>query len=104
MESEVNVINSELNDLNIRNSDSSEINWFEIIGDDLCEYILSFITFEDKIRLETVCKQWKQFIYNKQFVLNINNYGYKENNSLNKLWERNSSVLNLIAFVCVLKK
>src|ERR1700733_14144326 len=98
MESEVNVINSELNDSNIRKCDSSEINWFEIIGDDLCEYILSFITFEDKIRLETVCKQWKQFIYNKQFVLNVNNFAYKGINSLNKLLDQNSCGINLIAF------
>ena len=86
MESEVNVINSQLNDLNIRKEEKSEINWFEIIGDDLCEYILSFITFEDKIRLETVCKQWKQFIYNKQFVLTFDYYGRNRGiNSLNKL-------------------
>jgi hypothetical protein len=38
-----------------------------VFGEHYC--ILSFITFEDKIRLETVSKQWKQFIYNKQFVL-----------------------------------
>ena len=40
-------------------------------GDDLTEEILQYLTFEDKIRLECVSKQWKRCVFNKQFVLEI---------------------------------
>ena len=32
-------------------------------GDDLTELILSFLWFEDKIRLECVSKQWKRCVF-----------------------------------------
>ena len=51
------------------NSDS-----FDRFGDDLCELLLSYLTFEDKIRLQCVSKQWKRTILNKQYVVSkINN-------------------------------
>ena len=40
-------------------------------GDDLTELILSFLWFEDKIRLECVSKQWKRCVFQRQFVIEI---------------------------------
>ena len=45
--------------------------FFDRFGDDLTELILSYLTFEDKIRLECVSKQWRRLVFNKQFELNI---------------------------------
>ena len=44
-----------------------EKNSFDRFGDDLTELILQYLTFEDKVRLECVSKQWKRCIYQKQF-------------------------------------
>ena len=46
-------------------------NSFDRLGDDLTELILQYLTFEDKVRLECVSKQWRRLIYNKQSVINI---------------------------------
>ena len=43
-------------------------NSFNRFGDDLCELILSYLTFEDKIRLQSVSKQWNRTIFNKQLA------------------------------------
>ena len=40
---------------------------FDRFGDDLCELLLSFDSFEDKIRFENIWKQWQTLIFNKQF-------------------------------------
>ena len=40
-------------------------------GDDLTEELLQYMTFEDKIRLECVSKQWQRCVFNKQFGLDI---------------------------------
>ena len=40
-------------------------------GDDLTELILSYLTFKDKIRLESVSKQWQRCISEKQFELEL---------------------------------
>ena len=40
-------------------------------GDDLTELILQYLTFEDKVRLECVSKQWRRLVFNKQFVIGI---------------------------------
>ena len=45
-------------------------NSFDRFGDDLTELLLSYLTFDDKIRLECVSKQWTRLILNKQFVFN----------------------------------
>ena len=42
---------------------------FDRFGDDLCEVLLSYLSFEDKIRLQCVDKQWNRFILTKQSVL-----------------------------------
>ena len=47
-------------------------------GDDLTEEVLQYLTFEDKIRLECVSKQWQRLIYNKQFVIELIEYEYSE--------------------------
>ena len=44
---------------------------FERFGDDLTELIVSYLWFEDKVRLECVSKQWRRYVYQKQFVLCI---------------------------------
>ena len=48
-------------------------NSFDRFGDDLCEYVLSFIEFKDSFRLSCVSKQWKRLIFNKQKHLLIDN-------------------------------
>ena len=42
------------------------------MGDDLTELILQYLTFEDKVRLECVSKQWRRLVFNKQFVIELN--------------------------------
>ena len=82
-------------------------NCFDRFGDDLTELILSFLWFEDKIRLECVSKQWKRYVFNKQFVIEIvdktRKYCEKEkNNSLDKLCLRSDDKRQLVE--SVLKK
>ena len=64
-------------------------NSFDRFGDDLTEEILQYMTFEDKIRLECVSKQWRRLVFNKQFVIELNmnleDNRYEKQNSLNKL-------------------
>ena len=38
----------------------------------MCEEILQYLTFEDKVRLECVSKQWRRLVFNKQFDIEIN--------------------------------
>ena len=47
-------------------------------GDDLTEEILQYMTFEDKIRLECVSKQWKRCVFQRQSTIEIMSF-----NSLN---------------------
>ena len=54
-------------------------------GDDLTELILSFLWFEDKIRLECVSKQWKRCVFQRQFFIEIDFYSNGSHNSMNKL-------------------
>ena len=49
-------------------------NSFDRFGDDLTEEILQYLTFEDKIRLECVSKQWKRCVYTKQFEIILKPY------------------------------
>ena len=58
-------------------------------GDDLNEEVLQYLTFEDKIRLECVSKQWQRCVYQKQYVIEIDFFrSYKRQNSLNGLFRR----------------
>ena len=53
-------------------------NSFDRLGDDLTELILQYLTFEDKVRLECVSKQWRRLVFNKQFVIELNAEIYYE--------------------------
>ena len=59
-------------------------NSFDRFGDDLTELIVSYLWFEDKVRLECVSKQWRRLVFNKQFAieLNSNQFLRKNKNSL----------------------
>ena len=46
-------------------------NSFDRFGDDLTELIVSYLWFEDKVRLECVSKQWRRLVFNKQFVIEL---------------------------------
>ena len=39
---------------------------FDRFGDDLCQLLLSYLSFEDKIRLQCVAKQWNRLIFNNK--------------------------------------
>ena len=57
--------------------------------DDLIEDILVNLSFEDKIKYECVCRQWKRCLFKRQTVLvidgNENSGEIKSSNSLNQL-------------------
>jgi hypothetical protein len=76
------------------------------ICDDLCEVLLSYLSFEDKIRFECVSKQWQKLIYNKQYILEVNETSDKSKNCLNSLLKakKRSYNLNIKAFESILKK
>ena len=61
-------------------------NCFDRFGDDLTELILQYLTFEDKVRLECVSKQWRRLVFNKQFVIELKEEETK--NSLKRLIRR----------------
>ena len=42
---------------------------FDRFGDDLTQEIIQYLTFDDKIRLECVSKQWRRLVFRRQFVL-----------------------------------
>ena len=48
---------------------------FDRFGDDLCEVLLSYLSFEDKIRLQCVDKQWNRLVFNKQTALIVSDWG-----------------------------
>ena len=81
-------------------------NSFDRFGDDMTELILSYLTFEDKIRLECVSKQWQRCVFQKQFVIEV--IGPKKSqqtrDSLGRLIRRKNKALNRIALESVLKK
>ena len=104
------LINKPFIDINFHNYSNTQMkvypkNSFDRFGDDLTELILQYLTFEDKVRLECVSKQWRRLVFNKQFAIEIfdpksehmNNFrqipliskiGFKieeRHNSLNKL-------------------
>ena len=82
-------------------------------GDDLTELILSYLPFSAKVRLDSVSKQWRRLIYNKQFVLELNSSEEPtaRPNSLNRLIGDKTSIgvhmlsdIKLPALESVLKK
>ena len=74
-------------------------------GDDLTEEILQYLTFEDKVRLECVSKQWKRCVFQRQFIFEIDFYSHESHNTLNKLIVKDENHhLNEEALESVLKK
>ena len=49
------------------------------LGDDLTELIVSYLWFEDKVRLECVSKQWRRLVFSKQFAIEFSIYPSKNN-------------------------
>jgi hypothetical protein len=93
-------------DNNNNNKSLKRDSFSDRICDDLCEVLLSYLSFEDKIRFECVSKQFQRCVYNKQNILEVNDYMIEEKNKLNKLLIRlkaNKS-FNYKAFESVLKK
>ena len=78
------------------------------MGDDLTELILQYLTFEDKVRLECVSKQWRRLVFNKQFVIEIINRRLQQTKdslrSLNQNNEPNMESINRRALESVLHK
>jgi len=73
------------------------------ICDDLCEVLLSYLSFEDKIRFECVSKQWKKLIFNKQFIIEVYQRSYGDQiYGLNQLLKGRN--LDMFAFESVLTK
>ncbi len=56
------------------------------ICNDLCEVLLSYLSFEDKIRFECVSKQWQKLIYNKQYILEVNETSDKSKSFYYKIY------------------
>ena len=82
-------------------------NSFDRFGDDLTEEILQYLTFEDKIRLECVSKQWKRCVFEKQFVIELRHKRIEKQNSLDKLCYINNNlsyVTKVMSLESVLKK
>ena len=85
------LLNNNFNDITYHNYSNTQMkvyakNCFDRFGDDLTEEILQYLTFEDKVRLECVSKQWRRLVFNKQFVIEFLNSGHKNKNSLNGLY------------------
>jgi hypothetical protein len=84
---------------------TKSVSFNDRINDNLCQIIISYLSFEEKIRFESVSKLWQKFIFNKQFCLQIDSNCFDERNSLNKLLKTGSkNWFNLKAFESVLKK
>lgn len=69
-------------------SNAFDSNSFDF-SDDLCELILSYLSLEDKLKLECVNKQWQRLIYNKiiEFEYPLNSNYFSNDFNLNKkLW------------------
>ena len=119
------LINKPFIDINFHNYSNTQMkvyakNSFDRFGDDLTELILQYLTFEDKVRLECVSKQWRRLVFNKQFVIEILDAEYHEKvNKLHEFWDSkkrynsseklykfgyNGRELNVKAFESVLKK
>ena len=64
---------------------------------------LSYLSFEDKIRFECVSKQFQKSIFNKQFIIEIDEYPNRKENTLNALMNKTNK-FNVKAFESVLKK
>ena len=76
---------------------------FDRFGDDLTELILSFMSLENKIKLECVAKQWQRFVFNKQFAIEIWRI-YQESTKDSLIGLYNGSRIKRKALKSILKK
>ncbi len=77
------------------------------ICDDLCEVLLKYLSFEDKIKFECVSKQFQRLIFNKQNKLRLDFFGDSDPNTLNQSINcdsRCSGSIKSEAFESVVKK
>ncbi len=59
----------------INNKNNNEIDSRrDSLSDDLFEVFLKHLSFSDKICFECVSKQFQRLVFNKQFVVDINDY------------------------------
>ena len=47
---------------------------FQRLGDDLTEELLKFLSFEDRLRLQCVAKQWRTLIFRKTVTLSVQQF------------------------------
>ena len=75
------------------------------MGHDLTELILQYLTFEDKVRLECVSKQWRRLVFNKQFAIELNYYIHNPKIGSKQLYRRNDGLnVDIKALESVVKK
>jgi hypothetical protein len=78
--------NNNNNNNNINNEiDLKRDSFSDRICDDLCEVLLSYLSFESKIRFECVSKQFQRLIFNKQYIIGINEESDEMKNTLNTI-------------------
>jgi hypothetical protein len=66
--------NKKLKSIN-NNNNNNEIDLRrDSLSDDLFEVFLKYLSFEDKICIECVSKQFQRLVFNKQFVVDIDDY------------------------------
>jgi len=75
---------------------------FDRFGDDLCELLLSYLTFDQKLNFECVSRQWKRLIFNKQFTIELVNCKFK--NKLLLVPVNNKFLLNIEIFESLIRK
>jgi hypothetical protein len=61
------------------------------------------LSFEDKIKFECISKQFQRLVSNKQFIIEVNEYPNRKENTLNALIKKRNEI-NVKAFEGVLKK
>ena len=101
IEININNNNNNNNELSLRRDSFSDR-----FCDDLCEVVVSYLSFEDKILFECVSHQFQRLLFNKQYVLQVFDsiLRLKTQNSLNKLLNNSGTKINLNALESVLKK
>lgn len=86
---------------------------FDRFDNELCELLLSFLSFEEKIKYECVSRQWRKCIFNRQTVLRISHKGRHDtlpqlliysSKSGDSHQKSDESVIGDKALQCVLKK
>ena len=88
------------------------------LGDDLTEEVIQYLTFADKVRLESVSKQWKRCVFQKEFVSlslscvnleakeHLQGFGKVNLNEMNSLFKLidNETILDYQSLESLLKK